>query len=87
MRWRSTWRSTRHRCFTDLRALADGYSQEACIRWAHELDAGVRPADIAIAFTKLDRLGEADLPCPSEAVPALRTWFERWSGELHHGDR
>ena len=75
------------RDFTDLRALADRYSQAACIGWAQELDAGVRAIDIASAFTKLTRLGDADLPCSPEEVPALRTWFEEWSIDLLAGDR
>lgn len=75
------------RDFTDLRALADRYSQAECIRWAQELDAGVRVPDIAEAFTKLTRLRDAELPCPSDAVPPLRTWFERWSTDLLAGDR
>lgn len=70
------------RDFTDLHALADRYSQAECIRWAQELDAGVRTADIARAFTKLERLDDAELPHPPEAAPALRTWFERWSIDL-----
>ena len=75
------------RDFTDLRALADRYSQKKCIQWAQELDAGVRASDIAIAFTKLRRLRDTDLPCSFDAVPALRTWFERWSTLLLAGDR
>ena len=70
------------RDFTDLRAIADRYSQEACIRWAQELDAGVRASDVASAFTKLTRLGDDELPCSPEVVPALRTWFEEWSAHL-----
>ncbi len=70
------------RDFTDLRALADRYSQAACIRWAQMLDAGVRAPDVASAFTKLTRLRDADLPCSPEVVPALRTWFEEWSAHL-----
>jgi hypothetical protein len=75
------------RDFTDLRALADRYSQAECIRWAQELDAGVRATEIANAFTKLTRLRAADLPCSSEAVVPLRTWFEEWSTHLLAGDR
>lgn len=74
------------RDFTDLLALAGRYSQAACIQWAQELDAGVRTADIARAFTKLERLRDADLPCSPEAAPALRTWFEQWSKDLIAGD-
>ena len=70
------------RDFTDLRALADQYSQTECSRWAQELDAGVRVIDVAGAFTKLTRLGDADLPCSPDAVPSLRTWFEDWSTRL-----
>ena len=70
------------RDFTDLRALAHQHSQAECIRWAQELDAGVRVTDIASAFTKLTRLRDADLPCPPQAVPPLRRWFERWSTDL-----
>lgn len=73
------------RDFTDLLVLADRYSQAECIRWAQELDAGVRIADVARAFTKLERLRDAELPCSPEAVPALRTWFERWSTDLLSG--
>jgi hypothetical protein len=75
------------RDFTDLRALADRYSKAECIRWAQELDAGVRATDIASAFTKLTRLRDDDLPCSSEAVMPLRRWFERWSADLLDGDR
>jgi hypothetical protein len=75
------------RDFTNLRALADRYSQAECIRWAQELDAGVRATEIANAFTKLTRLRAADLPCSSEAVVPLRTWFEEWSTHLLAGDR
>lgn len=75
------------RDFTDLRALAERYSQAECIRWAHDLDAGVRTSDIAGAFTKLTRLGDADLPCRAEAVPSLRTWFGEWSTDLLAVDR
>lgn len=74
------------RDFTDLRALADRYSQAECIRWAQELDAGVRTADIARAFTKLERLRDADLPCSPGAAPGLRTWFERWSTQMLAGN-
>lgn len=74
------------RDFTDLKALADRYSKSACIQWARDLDGGVRAADIASAFTKLDRLLAADLPCPPAEVPALRTWFRRWSTELLEDD-
>lgn len=70
------------RDFTDLRALAERYSQAECIRWAKELDAGIRTADIARAFTKLERLRDAELPCPPEAVSPVRTWFARWSTDL-----
>jgi hypothetical protein len=70
------------RDFTDLKALAGRFSKDDCIRWAQELDAGVRRADIATAFNKLDRLEVADLPCPPELVPRLRRWFARWSVEL-----
>lgn len=74
------------RDFTDLCALAERYSQAECIQWAQELDAGVRALDIAMAFRKLERLGDADLPCSSAAVPPLRTWFERWSTDLLEAD-
>lgn len=74
------------RDFTDLRALADRYSQAECILWAQELDAGVRAIDVADAFTKLARLGDADVPCSPEVVPTLRTWFEEWSIHLLAGD-
>lgn len=74
------------RDFTDLRALANRHSQTECIRWAQELDAGVRATDVAEAFTKLNRLSDAELPCPSAAVPSLRTWFEQWSIDLLAGD-
>lgn len=70
------------RDFTDLRALADRYSQAECIRWAQELDAGVRATDIASAFTKLERLYDADFPCSSADAPELRDWFDRWSTDL-----
>jgi len=33
-------------------------------------------------MTKLDRLHDADLPCPPALAPGLRSWFERWSAEL-----
>ena len=75
------------RDFTDLHALAERHSQAECIRWAQDLDAGVRATDVASAFTKLTRLGDADLPCPPDAVPPLRTWFERWSTDLLAGER
>jgi hypothetical protein len=75
------------RDFTDLRALADRYSKDDCIRWAQQLDAGVRPADIATAFTRLDRLLDSDLPCPPESAPALRTWFSGWAAALLRRDR
>ena len=74
------------RDFTDLRALVDRYSQEECIRWAQDLDAGVRAVDIAVAFTKLERLRDADLPCSSNAAPEMRRWFQRWSTDLSDGD-
>lgn len=73
------------RDFTDLKALAERYSQAECIRWAKELDDGIRTADIASAFTKLQRLRDAELPCPPEAVSAVRTWFARWSTDLLAG--
>lgn len=75
------------RDFTDLHALAVRYSRAECIRWAQELDAGVRAPDIASAFTKLTRLGDADLPCSAQTVPRLRAWFEEWSIDLLAGDR
>ena len=75
------------RDFTDLHALAERYSRAECIRWAQELDAGVGATDIASAFTKLTRLGDADLPCSAQAVPSLRAWFEEWSTGLLAGDR
>ncbi len=70
------------RDFTDLKALAEQFSKDECIRWARELDTGVRPSDVAAAMTKLDRLHDADLPCPPALAPGLRSWFERWSAEL-----
>lgn len=75
------------RDFTDLRALTEQYSQAECIRWAQLLDSGVRVVDVASAFTKLTRLGDADLPCPSEDAPHLRRWFDRWSTDLLEADR
>lgn len=75
------------RDFTDLRALADRYSRAECIRWARELDTGVRTSEIANAFTKLERLRDADLPCSPQVAPALRMWFERWSTDLLAGDQ
>lgn len=75
------------RDFTDLRTLADRYSKAECIRWAQALDAGVRTSDVASAFTKLTRLRDADLPCPPQAVPPLRAWFEAWSTDLLATDR
>lgn len=74
------------RDFTDLRALAERYSQSECIRWAQLLDSGFRLADIARAFTKLNRLSDADLPCPSEEAPDLRGWFDRWTTDLLEAD-
>jgi len=47
-----------------------------------DLAAGVRTADIDNAFARLERLRAPDLPCSLEAVPPLRTWFERWSTDL-----
>jgi len=73
------------RDFTDLRALSDRYSQEEILRWAQDLDSGVRTADVAHAFTKLERLGDADLPCSPESAPELRTWFRTWSVLLRAG--
>lgn len=73
------------RDFTDLKALAERFSKGDCIRWAQELDSGVRAVDIAAAFTRLDRLADADLPCSSSAAPGLRAWFHRWSADLFDG--
>lgn len=73
------------RDFTDLNALAKRFTKADCIRWAQELDDGVRPADVAAAFTKLGRLDDAELPCPPERVPRLRSSFARWAVELSGG--
>ena len=70
------------RDFTDLHTLADRYSRADCIQWALELDGGVRPADIARSFDRLSRLHDGELPCPPEAVPALRNWYQEWSAGL-----
>jgi hypothetical protein len=74
------------RDFTDLKALAEQFSKDDCIRWAQDLDAGVRPTEIATAFTKLERLGDAELPCSPELAPAVRTWFAQWSAGLASKD-
>ncbi len=73
------------RDFTDLHALAECYSQAEVIGWARQLDDGVRPVDIAKAFDRLGRLADAELPCPAEAVPALRSWYQRWAIDLSAG--
>ena len=73
------------RDFTDLRTLAERYSPAECIRWASELDDGVRAPDIAHAFEKLDRLDDAELPCDPGAVANLRAWYQRWSLDLLAG--
>lgn len=70
------------RDFTDLKALAEQFSKDDCIRWAQDLEAGVRTTDIALAFTKLERLADTELPCAPELAPGVRGWFERWLAEL-----
>lgn len=70
------------RDFTDLRALADHYSQAEAIEWARALDDGVRPGDISSAFDRLGRLADDELPCRTESVPELRLWFQRWAAVL-----
>jgi len=70
------------RDFTDLRVLATRYSRVECIRWAQELDGGVRAVEIARAFTRLGRLGDADLPCEHVAVSDVRAWYEQWAADL-----
>lgn len=70
------------RDFTDLHVLAQQFSKDDCIRWARELDDGVRASDVAAAMAKLERLEDVDLPCSPGSVPSLRAWFERWSSEL-----
>jgi hypothetical protein len=74
------------RDFTDLQALAEQFSKDECIRWAQELDEGVRTSDVAAAMTKLERLQDTDLPCSSTAAPSLRAWFESWSADLASED-
>lgn len=70
------------RDFTDLKALAEQFTKDDCIRWARDLDDGVRPSDVAAAMAKLERLDDADLPCSPASAPSLRAWFEGWSAEL-----
>lgn len=73
------------RDFTDLRVLADRYSQADAIGWALALDAGVSASDIASAFERIERLDNGELPCPPEDVPHLREWYRRWADDLVAG--
>lgn len=70
------------RDYTDLRALAERYPLDAIIGWARRLDDGVLIADIALAFGRIDRVDDQDLPCPSTEVDALRRWFRERSADL-----
>lgn len=74
------------RDYTDLRALADRYSPSECIRWAQELDSGISTVDIAIAFDKLNRLEDDELPCEHTEVPEVRSWFAGWAADLLQDD-
>lgn len=73
------------RDFTDLRTLAVRYSPADCIRWAQELDSGVRAVEIAHAFENLRRLDDAELPCDPGDVADVRVWYQRWSDDLLSG--
>jgi hypothetical protein len=73
------------RDFTDLRALADRYSQSEIMAWARALDDGVSASEVAHAFDRIGRLADDELPCPTKAVPALRAWFQRWAADLVEG--
>jgi len=68
------------RDFTDLHILVDRFGRTDCIRWAQQLDAGVRPTAIADAFDQLDRLDDNELPVAHPS--AVRSEFTRWASEL-----
>ncbi len=74
------------RDFTDLKALAEQFSKDDCIRWALQLDDGIRTSDVAAAMAKLERLQDADLPCSPMVAPSLRGWFGRWTADLASQD-
>lgn len=73
---------TEGRDFTDLWALSTRLGRAECIAWAQQLDSGVSGHDIAEAFTRLERLGDEELPCAPLERTAVRTWFDGWVGDL-----
>lgn len=73
---------TEGRDFTDLWALSTRFGRAACIAWAQQLDSGVSEHDIADAFTRLERLGNDELPCAPAERAAVRAWFTAWTTHL-----
>lgn len=70
------------RDFTDLKVLSESFSRANCVEWAMQLDRGIRPADIANSFSRLDLLSDDELPCPPDEALSVRKWFSDWGAEL-----
>ena len=73
---------TEGRDFTDLWALSTRLGRAECVGWAQQLDSGGSEHDIADAFDRLKRLGDAELPCTPTERQATRVWFTNWTTEL-----
>ena len=73
---------TEGRDFTDLWARSARLGRAECVGWAQQLDNGVSEHDVAESFTRLERLGDDELPCLPPKRAAVRTWFVGWIHEL-----
>lgn len=70
------------RDYTDLRTLAERYPLGDIIGWAQQLDDGVLSDDVALAFRRIERLEDDDLPCRPAEVTDLRDWFGARASDL-----
>lgn len=70
------------RDFSDLWALSRRLGKAACLEWARQLDQGVEPEHVAVAFGRIDRLDDNEFPVPISSVAEIRTWYLNWTEEL-----
>jgi hypothetical protein len=72
------------RDFADVFALAQRFPKDLLIRRAAEVDAGFDLTVFATMMGFLSRFRDEEIPVDAEQAGEVRSFFERWQGELRH---
>jgi hypothetical protein len=70
------------RDYTDLHALAEFLGQRTCIDAALSTDAGLRPNDIADAFTRVTAIVDHRFPAGTDNPALIKRYFLDWADGL-----